>query len=49
MNLAELNVIDTLHQTTETSLYKAADLEEPSPESLEAAAEELSPSLSTLR
>jgi len=43
MNLAELNVIDTLHQTTETSRYKAADLEEPSLESLEAAAEELSP------
>ncbi len=45
MNLAELNLIDTLHPATETSLYKAADVEsELSLDTLEAAAEEFSPS-----
>jgi RNA polymerase sigma factor (RpoD-like family) len=44
MNLAELNAIDILLPAEETNLSKAADLEEPSPENLEAAVEELSPS-----
>lgn len=45
MNLAELNAIDILLPAEETNLSKVADLEEPSRENLEAAVEELSPSL----
>ncbi len=45
MNLAELNVTDTLHPATETSLALAADVEfEVSLDTLEAGAEEFSPS-----
>lgn len=44
MNLAELNVIDTLLPEKETSLSQVADLEEPSIDNLEAAVEELSSS-----